>query len=75
MYLKIFIIVISALMIFFLSRMSFFKKQSKSFKLMMIAILIAMVLVRVFKYNNAMGLNSDEAMGGVQCLVSSPLWC
>lgn len=69
MYLKIFIIVISALMIFFLSRMSFFKKQSKSFKLMMIAILIAMVLVRVFKYNNAMGLNSDEAMGGYNA------WC
>lgn len=63
MYLKVFIILVSALLIYLLSRMSFFKEQSKTFKIMLIVILVATVFMRVYKYNNAMGLNSDEAMG------------
>lgn len=41
-----------------------FKTQKRWFKITLISVLLVAVIIRTIKLGSAMGLNSDEAMGG-----------
>ena len=69
MWYELIMIILALIMLVCLFRTSKIKLYQRSFRIILLLILILAIFLRVYRYGTSMGVNADEAMGGYNA------WC